>query len=201
MKEDDHGNIICIGTTSSNTLYNDADIWVVKTDSLGNEIWNFTLSDTLDDEGKSICFASNGNYLLAGNDQQSTNIAAFFASIDTAGNLIYSNEYSGPLNDYSTSILRHHDSVSYTLIANSYSFAAINEYKDVLVAQLNGMFAIGGLTGVIGTDFDEISNDADTTADHAVIITGTTTGTRLGTATATRTAVVATTTATATTRV
>ena len=180
VKEDNHGNIICIGTTSSNTQYNDADIWVVKTDSLGNEIWNFTLNDTLDDEGISICFASNGNYLIAGNDQQPTNIAAFFGSIDTAGTLIFSNEFSGALNDFSTSILRHHDSTSYTLIANSYSFASINEYTDILTTQLNGMFAIGGLTGIFGTNYNEVSNGADTTADHAIIITGTTTGTMNG---------------------
>ncbi len=180
VKEDDHGNIICIGTTSSNTQYNDADIWVVKTDSLGNEIWNFILSDTLNDEGISVCFASNGNYLIAGNDQQSTNIAAFFGSIDTAGTLLFSNEYSGALNDFSTSILRHHDSTSYSLIANTFSFGGGNGYSDVLITQLNNMFSISGFTGTFGTNYNEFSNDADTTADHSIIITGTTTGTLNG---------------------
>ncbi len=178
--EDDYGNIICIGSTSSNTMYNDSDIWVVKTDSLGNEIWNFTLSDTLDDEGISICLASNGNYLIAGNDQQPTNVAAYFASLNTSGSLIYSNEYSGPSDDYSSAILRHQDSTSYTLICNSYSFGGGNGYADILYTQLNGMFAISNLTGLSGTLVEDISTDADTTADHSIIITGTTRGTLNG---------------------
>ena len=178
--EDDFGNIICIGSSSSNTQFNDADIWIVKTDSIGNEIWNIALSDTLNDEGISICLAANGNYLIAGNDQQATNTAAFFAALDTSGTLIYSNEYSGALNDYSSSILRYNDSTSYTLVANSYSFASINEHTDLLVTQLNGMFAMNGLSSVLGTDYDEFSKDADTTIDHGIIITGTTTGTANG---------------------
>ena len=42
------------------------------------------------------------------------------------------------------------------------------------------MFSIGGFTGTFGTNYNEFSNDADTTADHAIIVTGTTTGTMNG---------------------
>ncbi len=50
--EDDTGNIICIGTTYSNTLFGDGDIWIMKSDSLGNELWSYTFDDTLNDHGK-----------------------------------------------------------------------------------------------------------------------------------------------------
>ena len=88
--EDDFGNLICIGTTNSNTSYSDNDIWIVKTDSIGNELWNYVWSDTLNDEGISICLAKNGNYYFAGNNQLEDRVAPYYASLDTAGNLIFS---------------------------------------------------------------------------------------------------------------
>ncbi len=176
--EDTNGNLICIGTTSSNTTYNDADIWVVKLDSLGNELWNYVHSDTLDDEGTSICLAKNGDYLFAGNDQQPNNYSAFFGIRPVSGSLNFYNDYNGPLDEFSSTIIRHQDSSSYSLIGNTNSWG--NGSLKVLFTQLNGAWSFLPLTGYSGTQFDDFSNGADTTADHSIIIVGSTEGTLNG---------------------
>ncbi len=175
--EDDFGNLICIGTTNSNTSYLDNDIWIVKTDSNGNELWNYVWSDTLNDEGVSICLAKNGNYNFAGNNQQEDRVAPYYASLDTAGSLIFSKNFNGTVDDFSATLLRHKDSVTYTIVCNTFSYGALNNTSDILYSQLIGTFTISGLLGTSGTAFNEWSNGADTTADHSIIIIGSTDGT------------------------
>ena len=175
--EDEYGNLICIGTTNSNTTYLDNDLWIVKTDSNGNELWNYIWSDTLNEEGMSICLAKNGNYYFAGNNQQTDRVSPYYACLDISGNLIFSKNYAGTQDDFSAALLRHNDSVTYTIICNTFSFGASNNTSDILYSQLIGTFTISGLLGTEGTAANEWANGADTTADHSIIIVGTTDGT------------------------
>ena len=175
--EDDYGNLICIGTTNSNTAYQDSDLWIVKTDSDGNELWSYIWSDNLNEEGISLCLAKNGNYYFAGNNQQIDRTSPYYACLDTSGNLIFSKDFAGTENDFSAALLRHSDSLTYTIICNTFSFGASNSTSDVLYSQLIGTFTISGLLGTSGTFANEWVNGADTTADHSIIIVGTTDGT------------------------
>ena len=178
--EDEFGNLICIGTTSSGTQYQDSDLWIVKTDSQGNELWSYVLADTLNDQGKTICLAKNGNYYFAGNNQQTTRTSPYYACLDPLGNLVFSQDFLGSLDDFSAEIVRHADSVTYTFIGNTYSFGANNTTTDVLFSQMIATFTINPLLGTSGTAFNEWVNGADTTADHSIIIVGTTDGTANG---------------------
>ena len=178
--EDGFGNLICIGTTRSGTTFSDNDLWIIKTDSDGNELWNYTWSDTLDQEGISLCMAKNGNYYFAGNDQEIDRISPYYACLDPSGNLVFSKNFAGTLNDYSAEIIRHHDSTSYTYVGNCFSFGASNLTADVLYSQIIGTYTIGPLLGTSGTFENEWVNGADTTADHAIVIIGTTDGTLNG---------------------
>lgn len=175
--EDKNGNLICIGTTSSGTFYGDSDLWIVKTDSLGNLLWDYVWSDTLDDQGKTICLAKDGNYYFAGNNQQTNRMSPYYACIDTLGNLVFEQNLLGTLDDFSASIVRHNDSTTYTFIGNTYSFGANNSTTDVLYSQIYVTFTIGPLLGTSGTASHEWVNGADTTADHSIVIVGTTDGT------------------------
>jgi hypothetical protein len=178
--EDEYGDLICIGTTNSNTTYLDNDLWIVKTDSDGNELWNYIWSDTLNEEGMSICLAKNGNYYFAGNNQQTDRVSPYHGCLDLSGNLVFSNNIFGTYDDFSAALLRHSDSLTYTIICNSHSFGASNSTTDVLYAQLYETFTITGLLGTSGTFANEWVNGADTTADHCIIIVGTTDGTLNG---------------------
>ena len=175
--EDENGNIICIGTTNSNTLYEDNDIWIVKTDSSGNLLWDYVHSDTLDDQGISICLSKNGYYIFNGNDEQTSRVAPYYACLDSLGNLVFEENFSGTLDDFSACVIRHSDSTTYTFVGNTYSFGANNATSDVLYSQIYVTFTIGPLLGTSGTAYQEWVNGADTTADHSIIIVGTTDGT------------------------
>ena len=45
--------------------------------------------------------AKNGNYYFAGNDQEIDRISPYYACLDPLGNLVFSKNFAGTLNDYS----------------------------------------------------------------------------------------------------
>ena len=92
-------------------------------------------------------------------------------------NLVFEENFSGTLDDFSACVIRHSDSATYTFVGNTYSFGANNATSDVLYSQIYVTFTIGPLLGTSGTAYQEWVNGADTTADHSIIIVGTTDGT------------------------
>jgi len=72
-------------------LYN---MYLIKTDSLGNLIWQKTYSENIKDYGTSICKTIDGDYLLAGGSYYSTDtVAAKIIRIDSAGNEQWQKKY------------------------------------------------------------------------------------------------------------
>jgi len=177
---DDSNNIICIGSTSSSTLYNDSDIWIVKTDSNGLVLWEHVFSDTLDDFGKDIYIANNGSYFFAGNNKEINNYDIFYGNISNNKVMNYSKNYSGSGDELSSALLQHSGINTYTLIGNTTTYGGGFGFYDVLYSQLNTIWTTPSLTGTNGTAVDDISNDADTTFDKSIIIVGTTYGTLNG---------------------
>ena len=92
--------------------------------------------------------AKNGNYYFAGNDQEIDRISPYYACLDPSGNLVFSKNFAGTLNDYSAELIRHHDSTSYTYVGNCFSFGASNLTADVLYSQIIGTYTIGPLLGL-----------------------------------------------------
>ncbi|MBX9853867.1 MAG: hypothetical protein K2X86_19160 [Cytophagaceae bacterium] len=65
MQPTGDGGYIIIGTTSSYGI-GGQDIYLIKTDSRGNEEWHKTYGDSLDDQGSSVQQTSDGGFILAG---------------------------------------------------------------------------------------------------------------------------------------
>jgi hypothetical protein len=95
MQIADDGGFMLFGTTYSYGIgtYN---MYLVKTDSIGNFLWQKTYGGSLNDYGTSICKLNDGNYALAGLTYLSTDsTAAFILKIDPDGNEIWQKKMKG----------------------------------------------------------------------------------------------------------
>jgi Secretion system C-terminal sorting domain len=89
------GGFMILGYTYSYGIgqYN---MYLIKTDSLGNMLWQKTYGGPLKDYGQSITKTTDGNYVIVGGIYVSTDtVAAYAAKIDTAGNVLWEKTYRG----------------------------------------------------------------------------------------------------------
>jgi hypothetical protein len=91
----DDGGFMLFGTTYSygEGAYN---MYLVKTDSLGNQLWQKTYGGILDDYGTSMYKLLDGNYALSGSSYFSVDsTAAHLVKIDPDGNIIWEKNLKG----------------------------------------------------------------------------------------------------------
>ncbi len=89
------GGFMLFGTTYSygEGPYN---MYLIKTDSLGNQLWQKTYGGMLEDYGTSMCKLQNGNYVLAGTTQlQNDTISSYLIKIDSEGTVIWDKIFKG----------------------------------------------------------------------------------------------------------
>jgi hypothetical protein len=85
-------NYIVVGTSTSVPLGR-PDIWVIKVDGSGNEVWNAVFGTSSNDYGYALCEASDGNYLVLG--WTASNSDTWVIKIDTEGNELWTHSYEG----------------------------------------------------------------------------------------------------------
>jgi len=105
IKQDADGEYILVGHTESYGL-GLSDLWIIKTDSLGNELWNKTYGGTEAESGFSIQHSSDNSYIITG--MTSSYGAGYFdvwlLKIDENGNEIWNNTYGGSDQDVAYSV-------------------------------------------------------------------------------------------------
>jgi len=95
----DGGFIICGSKNVSEEFgngYSDmSNIWLIKTDSDGNMVWNKTFGDSKEDVGYSVTTTNDGGYILTGysNPSDSFTKNVFVLKTDNLGNQIWFNNY------------------------------------------------------------------------------------------------------------
>jgi len=94
----DGGYIIC-GTDNYNT--SNSDLYVIKTDSLGNELWSRTYGGTLMDYGLGISLTLDGGYIIAGKKNISGLAGeAYIIRMDSNGDTLWTRTFGDPADDY-----------------------------------------------------------------------------------------------------
>ncbi len=89
------GGYAVVGATTSYGA-GEEDIWLIKTDSEGNMLWNQTYGGVYDDEGWMLLQTSDGGYLVTGLTCTSEGIAdGWLLKVDSSGNLQWQKTYGG----------------------------------------------------------------------------------------------------------
>ncbi len=145
------GGYIIAGQTRSFGA-GDFDVYLIKTDSVGDTLWTRTFGGTDDDRGFSACNFLNG-YLVAG---YTASFGAggddmYLVGVDSVGNQLWSQTYGGYLDDRANSI--REEAYAYLLLGCTASFGAGG--TDLYVLEVNPASGYVHWYGVYGGAADD----------------------------------------------
>jgi len=157
MQMTNDGGLIIVGEASSNdgnvTGYHSGsgpDIWVVKTDSSGNLLWQKCLGGAQSETGSEIIETMDGNYILIGTTESLSGDGdlsfvhsppdTWVVKLDNIGNIIWEKTFGGYDLDFGNSILEGDTNEFYLCTTSSSldSFVLGNHgEQDILVTKIN----------------------------------------------------------------
>ncbi len=166
---DDGGSII-VGRTNSFGAGND-DVYVLKLDSDGNEIWEKTIGSNGLERGESIISTLDGGYLIVGTKVSAGLQEQFYLiKTDSVGNVLWEKTYGGNSIDYGKKVIQLSDS-SYVVSGTTSSYGSgQNDFYIIKVDQLGNLL----FTKTIGGSQNELLWDMILTSDNKIVLCGST---------------------------
>ena len=146
------------------------DVYVIKTDSLGNEEWSRTFGAGDDDFGKCIKETSDGGLVIAGytklNSRRESDI--FLIRTDYSGVLLWSNILQCQKEAYAYSIVQTDDK-GYAIAGYTYAWGEDQSDIFLMKTDLRGTLR---WTRIFGGDDDEKGKSIQLTSDGGYMIAG-----------------------------
>ncbi|MCH7965298.1 MAG: T9SS type A sorting domain-containing protein [Bacteroidetes bacterium] len=146
------GGFILVSETLSFGAGN-SDVYLVKTDSIGNLIWTKTYGGNSSDYGYSVRQTTDGGYIIAGYTQSfgAGGTDVYIIKTDNSGNLVWTKSYGGSSADYGYSVRQTTDG-GYIIVGYTESFG---EAGDVYLIRIdsNGDLIWSKVFGGLQTDY------------------------------------------------
>ena len=109
VKQTDDGGYIITGYTKSYGQ-GGADVFIVRTDKSGNQIWTQSFGGSTDDFGQDIEQTRDGGFIMAGYTNSFGNgMEAYLIRMDEAGNSIWEYTYGEKSDDFGNSVCQTND--------------------------------------------------------------------------------------------
>jgi len=145
------------------------DVYLIKTDSLGDTLWTKTFGGTNSDVGNAVLQTADSGYIIEGYTSSFGGYKVYLIKTDANGNALWSRTFGGTGNNYGYNIQQTSDG-GFIIVGNTY-FGAGGTDVYLIKTDANGNAlwtkAIGGL-------FADVGYSVQQTTDGGYIVAGVT---------------------------
>jgi len=171
VQQTSDGGYVIAGFTESYGA-GEEDVWLIRTDSNGNEVWDKTFGGASDDDGISVQQTSDGGYVIAGFTESygAGGRDVWLIRTDSNGNKVWDKTFGGTSDDDGESVRQTSDG-GYVIAGFTESYGASGEDFWLIKTDSSGSEVWDKTFG--GTS-DDAAWSAQQTSDGGYIIAGST---------------------------